>query len=533
MKKTVKILISLTALVTCFCLASCSFSFFGKFHSSLSGGTQRSQNISYGYTDAEYEKLLLNMSVADDFIKNGAARQTFFNVMNKIKDGYYGIALSYEAAYINYCMYGKTEDLDAYRDYYSKFIDVLKWYDNAYHALMDSPLRKDFYGDMTDSEILAVIGEEKSDAYYELTKRIKDMQAQFADLSDEEVQSQAYEFYSEFVNTANELAREEGYENFLYYAYENEYARDYSPADTDEFFNNVKTYVLPALVACANDDYNPITALSYDDYVTYNNFLAYNGFTQFMNVFDDYAYDMGGDFYQAYAYLWSGRGHYYISAEEGGFQVAFTGYFVDSGEPYVYFGPRYRDILTMVHEFAHYFVYTQSISQACMDLSETQSQADEFMFMRYMFDNYDLSEEVIVAIEREQLSHAYLYIAISALVNEFEKLAFSIDNATAQDIAQAESKIISSVGEDKLNECGIPFKTYWRMVCVQSPAYYISYATSVLNCLELYNLSATDYNAAKSNYLKLCIYDYDNMDYSDVLNYAGLSDPLDGNTFRV
>jgi len=532
MKTFVKISVSLASVALCFCLASCSFlSALFSFHSNLSGGTQQSHAGKISFSENDLNRARLQMSELDDLIEGGGKERTFTAAMTAMDKYYYDVTEAFQTAYINYCMYGRQSDLEEYGEYYSVYIDFAQWYNKAYHALMSSPFRQVFYGDMSDEEILELIGEEKSDEYYALTLQINELQTQFGDLSYEEAQANAPELMAQFVRVANSLAVEEGYDNYLEYCYENVYLRDYSPEDTDGFFGNVRTYVGEALTK-NYQSFNPQADLEYSDYIVFNNFYAYNGYTEFMDVFDDYASDMGGRYYDAYRYLWSGRGYYYISAEDDGFQGAFTDYFIKADEPYVYFGPHYRSILTLVHEFGHYFVFTQSSGNACMDLSETQSQGDEMMFMRYMFDNYRMSDDLIGVIETEKMTEVYREIIMCGLVNEFEKYVYTKENITAADIVRFESAFERVFREKLSKSMDFDFSSYWRMVCIQSPGYYISYATSLMNCLELYALASDDYAAAKNAYMKLCVYDYENLGYLDVLDYAGLSNPLGDKIFE-
>jgi oligoendopeptidase F len=75
---------------------------------------------------------------------------------------------------------------------------------------------------------------------------------------------------------------------------------------------------------------------------------------------------------------------------------------------------------------------------------------------------------------------------------------------------------------------------YWRYVTISSPCYYISYAVSGINALQIYVDAMGDgYENAKESYLKLFTYtDVDpDMTAEEVLLYAGLTSYTDEATF--
>ena len=73
---------------------------------------------------------------------------------------------------------------------------------------------------------------------------------------------------------------------------------------------------------------------------------------------------------------------------------------------------------------------------------------------------------------------------------------------------------------------------YTIYVVFESPAYYISYATSMMGALYIDKMAQTNYDAAKEAYRKL-IYNVDR-DYNitDLYTKCGLGDPFDEETFN-
>ena len=69
------------------------------------------------------------------------------------------------------------------------------------------------------------------------------------------------------------------------------------------------------------------------------------------------------------------------------------------------------------------------------------------------------------------------------------------------------------------------------MVSIDSPGYYISYATSLVGSLNVDMLARESFASGKEAYLKLINYEGVS-DYRDVYEYAGLMDPLSLEAFR-
>ena len=76
---------------------------------------------------------------------------------------------------------------------------------------------------------------------------------------------------------------------------------------------------------------------------------------------------------------------------------------------------------------------------------------------------------------------------------------------------------------------------YWRHVTISSPCYYISYAISGVNALQIYvDAMKEGFDTAKESYLKLFTYtDVDpDMTTEEILLYAGLTSYVDEQTFK-
>ena len=75
-------------------------------------------------------------------------------------------------------------------------------------------------------------------------------------------------------------------------------------------------------------------------------------------------------------------------------------------------------------------------------------------------------------------------------------------------------------------------RLYWRVVCIESPVYDISYAVSGLSALELYaHAQENSYESAQEIYLYLASEVDKELGFFEQLTLAGLSLPTETNIY--
>ena len=385
---------------------------------------------------------------------------------------------------------------------------------------------------MTDEEIYDLIGKEKTEKYYELNKKIEKIKSDQLALSDYELESKTPSMYVEFVKYQNELAKEEGYDNYMEYAYNDIYYRDYKYEDTDEFFNNYIKYIWESYKEDSDEISSRISSIRRSkDFDVFVRIFEDDGFISNMNYFDDYAYYMNDSFYKAYKHLWN-DGYYYISYEDDSYDGAYTDYYHKLDEPYVYYGSEYHDLFTIVHEFGHYFAYTLYSDDTSYDIAETQSQGNELLFLEYLLKNNNFSDNLVDIMRMYRDVNDYNTILTSILVKEFEKEVYLKENLKISDFNDIINKIYNRL-DGKATKNYIDLGKYWKYVAIQSPGYYISYATSLTAAKELEALAKSDLDKAKEAYFKICNADFNNMIFIDVLEQAGLKNPFSEDAFKA
>jgi oligoendopeptidase F len=133
-------------------------------------------------------------------------------------------------------------------------------------------------------------------------------------------------------------------------------------------------------------------------------------------------------------------------------------------------------------------------------------------------------------------------IVLATQVNCFEQAVY-LDYYDSEEI-MADGTITADEYDDLFAAISIDFGIekdyrvdhYWRYVTISSPCYYISYAVSGVNALQIYTkVDRQGFEAAKESYLKLFTYTDENPDMTleEILEYAGLTSYTDEETFEA
>lgn len=368
------------------------------------------------------------------------------------------------------------------------------------------------------------------------------------------------EIYGELVAANNNVAKSMDYDNYMYYAYENEYNRNYTPDDVATMRQYVKTYVAPLLGKLArayqsftyfnaSADQNYYLGLMSDSLFAGTSDVNFNRVRTTIDYVGDYfnymqmsALDTGGqkfDFYGAANDLFK-NGNYFTGEYEG----AYTWWIDKISAPILFFGPSYDTAFTFVHEFGHYYenVYNGSLKLS-YDHDETHSQGNEMLFLAWLAANKPKGvTNGFDIVEIEQLFNMVGNVVISTAVDEFEQAAYAGEyngqKITTDSYGELFKTILNSYGgADAWLE-----STYWAYVVFDNSAYYISYAMSALPSIELYVKGRSDLASARDSYVKLFTfangfrfvgndrygnaYLKANATYEAILNYCGLQGPF-------
>ena len=453
--------------------------------------------------------------------------------------GQYSIAMT-----LYYCDV-KNADLEKqYNDMQTYYTELVSSFYSLSQPWYDSMFREFFFYGATEEEIAAFLFDSNAYAdpiYGALKDRNDEIELEFNAITDPVGSDLVPILYAEMVQNNNEIAKLLGYDNYLEYAYENIYDRDYSYEDIDAFVDYVKKYIVPAYNT-VNTKWDSISGYTDADIETYYGVVKYSFFENALpnELFNDYIdlMDMAFTSNPDKQISFSDNLNNLMSDGNlfrGTYAGAYVTFIRDGQIPIAYFGKGYDSALTVSHEFGHYMndVYNLSEYSQSYDLLETHSQGQEMLFI-YFIEDY-IGTKAYELVETYQLLSTLSTIVASVQVDCFERAIYldyydgpnsEVIMADGTITADEYDLLYASISEELGIMKDYRMDEYWRYgMTISSPCYYISYAISGINAIQIYAEAQNDsFESAKDCYLKLFTYTDENpeMTLEEILEYAGL-----------
>ena len=338
----------------------------------------------------------------------------------------------------------------------------------------------------------------------------------------------AAEVYAQLVDVRNEYATIQGYSDYAEYSYGNIYSRDYGPDDAWTF------------TECTGEVYERYAELgdmiSSDPTLSYSNLnwlrsLDHDGA---LNLLRAHESNVGGDLPDLVDYM-KRYDLFYICENSDSLNSAYTIQIFNQNSALIFLGAPYTGIplvTTLVHEFGHAsYICLNSNSQTCLDVMEIQSQGNEALFYAacggYLMRGSD-------SMAANGISDLMYTVWTAGLWTQFELWAYEKQAETGETLTVQ----MLSDGFDAILEKNGMTDTFqfppglrglaWVQVphLFQSPLYYVSYATSALNALEIYEIAVDDFDKARDLYLDV-VYLKDIDGYVDTVKRTGLTNALE------
>lgn len=449
------------------------------------------------------------------------------------------IGSQYQNAYVLYYIEISEENAQNYAEINGYYNEKIAEYYLTFRLIYDSAYREYFVEHFGEDNALYYVS--VSDSYSDgstadINKRLGEIQVEFMALEDETVGDTVPTLYEEFVDLNNQLAEIYGYENYLNYAYLNEYNRSYTPEDAKMMRSYVKNYISEIYHHLySNLEHYKTVAMSYEAYEVYTALTNSVFFDSKIanNLVHDYFVSMSttedsSDFFECANSLFR-EGNYYRGERDGAFSWS-----IDS-LPFVYFGPGtyYSGAFTFVHEFGHHYNNVSGTYNS-MDTAEIHSQGNEMMFLAYLENNLpaNILNDMYARLYFNELTGIIGTILMSSCVDEFEYCVYTgttPDGQPATYTAEDYDDLFVSIMQ--LYGIESTFRhTYWRSVTIQQACYYISYAISALPSVEIFSIAGTEgYETAKEIYFNTQF--LRNANYGAYLVEAGLTSVFDENLY--
>ena len=236
--------------------------------------------------------------------------------------------------------------------------------------------------------------------------------------------------YREMVLNNNTISRIYGYETYYEYASELIYKRDYTSEQMDAIRRYGKEYLAELYTTALNTfrtNYNrlspvkqqSVSAFLFNDYSS----IRADHIGRYLSIMPD---TMEAHIKQMMAQ------DSLFTKDSNAMAGAFT---ISVGDrSYCFFGPGYASLATVIHEGGHYYASQYAdLNSIPMDLAETHSQGNEWLFLAYLNGKFAANEYQSVMDYRFCSDMSTILVCL--MVDEFEQKVYASDvtNFTAAD----------------------------------------------------------------------------------------------------
>ena len=209
---------------------------------------------------------------------------------------------------------------------------------------------------------------------------------------------------------------------------------------------------------------------------------------------------------------------------------------VINNNPYCFFSRDNRDTCTIVHEMGHYYgALYGDLNAMPLDLAEVQSQANEWLMIACMDDEF--KEDTYGCYLDYRFTSDMSVILICMIIDEFEERVYAsegVENFTTEDFDRIMEEVCEDYGGiEFVNEYLTDVNYYWRMVALEHPVYYISYAVSLIPSMDMFFVADEDWDDGLDIYLGLTRDIEDEPVFLDALEEAGLASPFDKDVYQA
>ena len=398
------------------------------------------------------------------------------------------------------------------------------WVDGAleelYYALAASPicqeLEDDYFGDgwfdayqgenQWDETFIALLEEEAAlqNRYYELSAIGVDFaygtDAYFDACGDEMV-----ELLVELIRVRQRIAAYWGYSDYPQFAADFYYYRDYTPAQTEQYLEDIRRELVPL-------------------YTELNGSWFFRVDYTYATEEETYAYvrsaarNMGGTAQEAFE-LMDRANLYDLTYSANKYDSSFEVYLTMYSEPYIFMNPTGSnyDHLTFAHEFGHFCNdYAAHGCYAGVDVLEVFSQAMEYLSLCYADGGQDL-------IKMKMWDSLCLFVEQAAFAS-FENRMYSLegDELTAENLRKLYDQVAREYGFESVGYDDREFVTITHFYT--NPLYIISYVVSNDTAMQFYQLEQESGGAGEACF-------EENLDtgayyFLEFLEEAGLESPF-------
>ena len=400
----------------------------------------------------------------------------------------------------------KFKEYQKYTDRELKIIEEeQKLVDEYYDLYTDPDLTFEYRGKVWDLDMLE--GSEGDDLYYDSPEDYYIVAEEIEKLFTEK----AGPIYIKLVKLRNEFAKLRGYEDYVAYADEVEYTRDYTDEEAEQLHKDVQE---------VTKKYIPL----YSAYYRSNSGeLPYMTNDQLINTLVKYSEKMGSTAGDSAARL-KNENLYSIGSGSNRQPGGYTIYLKTAEKPFIFItnssdGNIYP---TLTHEFGHFTEDlvdegSNSLTDSdCIDLAEIASNGFEGLMIHYYNEIFPKQAKYA---ELDVIGELMENVIYGSIEDEFQRAVYREEDLTVEGLNRLSAKIYREYGiEVGAQDYTWVFVTHFFEV----PMYNISYTVSGLAALQIWSKSESDFEGAVATWEKFLDEGIYNKTYLDVVGKCGL-----------
>lgn len=489
--------------------------------------------LKYTLTQEELDKYYADLENCKTMALEGTDREGLEALSDSLDEQYDNIQKQQTIAFVNYSRDQTDEEATQLH------LDATDKLTKAYDAMMlmlrevnasDSPIKDVLFADWTEEDLKMLSAYTSEIA--QLEKENEELVVEYQALSQEELAEGIIPLYQKLIANNNRIGRIYGYDNYYTYGYDVVYARDYTTDTVQKARDYAIKYLVPTVPAILQQfalGFQRLTQAEQQVVAAFMEGSYQDTDKDYVNLYID---SLPQDLQAVMNHLWQ-YDRAIFADNDGAKEGAFT---VNIGDDAIcFFGPGYDSTLTLVHEMGHYAsTLNLDLDECPMDLAELHSQGNEWLFMNELQDALD--PKVYAVIRDYKMYMDMCTILVSFMVDDFEERIYTADVSgyTKEDFDAVADEVCQAYGgADFVNNYLTDFQSYWRLVVMESPVYYVSYAMSDVAALNLYTIASQDREKAYEIYGHL-LKDVDlDLGFQENLKKVGLSGPFDSQVYEA
>ena len=363
-------------------------------------------------------------------------------------------------------------------------------------------------------------------------QEINSVKAEYQALANGGTEAQILALYQRYLKAGRLYAANTGNASYYDYLTQKTYQRDYGKTEREAFRTYVKEYLVPLYRQLKAKSKAVDNSLTYKEFALSDTYLESSYKTVGENYLFSYFQSLPASAGSAMKSAFD-KDRIVIATKSTANPIAYVTVVGDT--PICYFHQSDLSMITVSHELGHYYYHTMDPDNKSFDLMEAHSQANSLLLIRHL--DGKLNQKAYEGFRAYALMDVVYQIVCGTIKDEFDEAVLTDPKAETYSVAQLEAVMNGLIAEygvaDFSSNIVSQLTTYWRRQEISQMGYYLSYATSGVVALQVYQKSLTDYAGATECYRKLAEQVDPNSTFLGTVSSAGLRTPFDPSAYTA